>query len=334
VTRVFTILAALAKAARRGAKSAGSFASNNLFVLAVALLLFKDPGGFLSIDALMALVLFFPLSADPLRKVPAARLAAWPLGRGERGLLRILSIWLNPIAWLVALLALRKAVTWQLWAAVVCLFAIAFLAPGRGIGGRPTLFRAIPRFPGPLDQLIRKDLREIFATLDFYCALLLAAVTFGFRLAGLVPRDALFPMSIAVVLALSTYAGNLFGLDGDSGMTRYRLLPLPGWQVVAAKDAAFLLVVFVLTLPLLPLAAIAAALAGLAYGHYASVTRRHPDARWRFSTSAALAGGLLQIVFMVFAATAVIDGSPWLLPACLAIYTWSAWHWGRALAAA
>jgi hypothetical protein len=270
---VLTILAALWKAVRRGGKSVGSFASNNIFVLSVTLLVFKDPGGFVSLNVLMAVVLFFPLSADPLRKVPAMRLAIWPLGRGERGLLRILAVWLNPIAWVLALLVVRKAVTLDLWAVLAVLFAIAFLAPGRA-GSRRSLWRGMPHVPGPLDQLIRKNLREALTTLDFYCALLLSAFALGFRCAGRLPREAFLPMSLAVTLALSTYAASLFGLDGESGMTRYRLLPIPAWQVLAAKDAAFLLIALALTLPLSPVAGLAAGLIGLAYGHYASVTRR------------------------------------------------------------
>jgi hypothetical protein len=140
VARVLPILGALWKAVRREARSAGSFASNNLFLLAVTLLFFKDPGGFLSLNVLIALVLFFPLSADPLRKIPAVRLALWPLGAGERGLLRILSVWLNPIVWLLALLAVRKAVTWELWSAIALLFAIASLAPVRMMARRRSFF--------------------------------------------------------------------------------------------------------------------------------------------------------------------------------------------------
>ena len=42
-------------------------------------------------------LLLFPLSADPLRAVPADRLKLWPLTRGEYRLLRALAPWLaNP----------------------------------------------------------------------------------------------------------------------------------------------------------------------------------------------------------------------------------------------
>lgn len=314
---------------RRGGKSAGSFASNNLFVLAVTLLVFKDREGFAAISVLIAAILFFPLSADPLRKLPRARMAVWPIGRLERGLLRILSIALNPVAWVLAWLALRKAVTWELWAAVALLFAVAFAIPGRAGEGRPAWFRAMPHFPVALDQLIRNNLRQTFATLDFYCALAIAAGGFAFRCAGSLPPAAFLPMSLVVTMALSTYATNLFGLDGTTGMTRYRLLPIAAWQVLAAKDAAFLLVTIALTLALSPMAALAAAFVGLAYGHYASVAHRHADARWRFATSKGLAGGLLQMVAMALAGAAVIDGSPWALVPCAGLYAWSTWHWSR-----
>jgi len=331
VARVVSILAALWKAVRRGGKRAGSFASNNLFVVSVALLFFKDPGGFLSLNVLIGLVLFFPLSADPLRKIPPARLGLWPLERGERGLLRVLSLWLNPVACVLAAVAFRRTVTWGLWAAMAALFAVAFIAPRVPRGGPYSLLPGMPHFPGVLDQLIRKNLRASLTTLDFYCALAIATAGCGFRAAGLLPREAFLPMSIGVILALSTCAANLFGLDGEQGMMRYRLLPLAGWQVLAAKDAAFLLVALVLTAPLSPAGGMAAAITALAYGHYASVMRRHPDTRWRFSTTTSAVGGLLQVVVMATAAAGVVNGSVLVLLPCAAAYAWSTWYWGKAL---
>jgi len=73
-------------------------------------------------------------------------------------------------------------------------------------------------------------------------------------------------MTVLVVVALSSYAQCLFGLDGAGGWSRYRLLPLRGWQILAAKDAAFLLVTAVLVAPLAPLAGMGAALVALAMG--------------------------------------------------------------------
>ena len=55
---------------------------------------------------IIGLVLLFPLSTDPLRKIPASRLALWPLERSERWLLRAASPWINPLTWPIAALAI------------------------------------------------------------------------------------------------------------------------------------------------------------------------------------------------------------------------------------
>src|SRR5438105_2408015 len=90
LARVRAVLAALWTAIRRDAKSIGSFASNNFFLVSVIFLALKDPGAFVSLNFLIGMVLFFPLSTDPLRKVPRVRLAIWPLAPREHRLLRIL----------------------------------------------------------------------------------------------------------------------------------------------------------------------------------------------------------------------------------------------------
>jgi hypothetical protein len=70
------------------------------------LLFFGDPRAFVSPNVIIGLILFLPLSAGPLRKIPRGRLGIWPLARREHRLLRIVSPWLNPVAWLLAGLAL------------------------------------------------------------------------------------------------------------------------------------------------------------------------------------------------------------------------------------
>src|SRR5437762_515491 len=55
---------------------------------------------------IIGLVLLLPLSTDPLRKIPASRLALWPLERSERWLLRAASPWINPLTWAIAALAI------------------------------------------------------------------------------------------------------------------------------------------------------------------------------------------------------------------------------------
>ncbi|MDP9169063.1 MAG: hypothetical protein M3N54_00480, partial [Acidobacteriota bacterium] len=106
MARLRPILKALATIGKRERKTFGSIASNNFFLMSVLLL--QRAGTFVYL--LGVLVVLFPLSADPLRKIPPERLALWPLGKRDRRVLRLLSPWLNPVTWLLAVLA-----AWCVW---------------------------------------------------------------------------------------------------------------------------------------------------------------------------------------------------------------------------
>ena len=329
MARIRAILTAVATAVRRDLKTVGSFSGNNLFVVSVVLLFLKDPGAFAALNAFIGVMLFIPLSADPLRVLPRDRLAVWPLRAAERRLLRILTPWLSPVTWLVAALAVWRRVTLGVCALAAALFAIGFLLPALP-AARSGVWRHIPAFPGRLNHLLRKNLREMLSTLDFWCSAVLSAFCLGFRAAGLLPTEAFLPMTVVVLLALSTYAQTLFGLDGDAGMTRYRLLPVPGWQIVAAKDVPFLLLALLVSLPLAPAAGAGGALAALAMGHYASVTHHGGQVRWRFSSGLSFGSSIVQVVIMAGAAAAV-EAIPLLLAVCAGAYALSTWWFGRVL---
>jgi hypothetical protein len=149
------------------------------------------------------------------------------------------------------------------------------------------------------------------------------------------PPDAILILTVLVVLALSSYAGALFGLDGAGGRSRYRLLPVPGWQLLAAKDAAFLAIVVPLTLPLAPLAGLSAALVALAASRNRAVNLPREQVRWRFSTGAGnledAMGGLAQAGVMIMAAASVYFVSPLFLAPCIAAWAGSLWWFGRTL---
>jgi hypothetical protein len=329
MARVIAIIRALALAFRRDQKSLQSVAGNNFFL--VSALLLQEAGGFLFL--IMGVVLLFPLSTDPLRKIPASRLALWPLEKREHWMLRAVSPWINPVSWGVVALAVwaaRGKVTAGLWGLAAGLFAAGFVLSDLRIFSAQTLWRMAPNFPGPLNQLIRKNLREMLSTLDFYCALILSAFVLVYRVVGPpLPPEAFLAITVLVVLALSSYAQCLFGLDGDGGLSRYRLLPLRGWQILAAKDAAFLLVAVPLTLPLSPLAGIGAALVALALGHEPTVRLPRAQMRWRFSTGATLVFGLVQAVLMAMAASGIFFTSPLVLVVCVGAWLVSLWHYGR-----
>jgi hypothetical protein len=329
MARIQAVLAALVTAVRRDLKTVGSFSGNNLFVVGVAFLFLGDPGAFAALSGFIAVVLFIPLSADPLRVLPRDRMALWPLSTGERRWLRILSPWLNPVMWIIAILAVWRHISMGLWALAAGVFAVGFVLPSLP-HARQGLWRRLPNFPGRLNHLIRKNLRETLSTLDFWCSAVVSALCLGFRAAGLLPAEALLPMTIVVMLAVSTYSQTLFGLDGDGGMTRYRILPIPGWQILAAKDAPFVLLSVLMTLPLAPVAGLAAALSALAIGHYASVVHQSNQVRWRFSSGLSFATSIFQVALMSGAAAAVYS-VPLLMVPCAGVYFWSTWWYGRAL---
>ena len=329
MARLRAILRALAAVMRRERKSFGSIASNNFFV-ATALLL-QQAGVFLFLIG--ALVVLFPMSADPLQKIPPERMALWPLEKKDRMVLRLLSPWLNPITWLLLALAgwsIWHVESFSLFLLAAGLFAIGFALPNFSGGWRmDAVLRRIPPIGG---QLVRKNLRELFSTLDFYIALLLSVAGMGYRLfIRELPGDAMMIMTLLIVLALSSYAQCLFGLESAGGIARYHLLPLPGWRVLAAKDIAFLIVVLLLTAPLSPATGLAAALAALAVGHAPSVAELRPQMRWRFTSGAGFSNGALQVIAMSGAGVTAYRINVLILIPAIAACAGSTWWFGRKL---
>jgi hypothetical protein len=328
MARVIAIVRALSLAYRRDWTAFQSLAGNNFFLATVFLM--GKAGSFIYL--IFGLVLLFPLSTDPLRKIPRSRLALWPLEPWEHRLLRVVSPWINPLTWVIAGLAIwtvGRTMTVGLWGLIAAIFAAGFLLSDLPFEPAQGLWRRVPNLPGPLNQLVRKNLREILSTLDFYCALILSLSAIGFRAARVaMPGEAFMAITVLVVLALSSYAQCLFGLDGEGGLSRYRLLPLRGWHILAAKDAAFLLVALALTLPLAPLVGAGAACVALAIGHSPSVHRPRTQTRWRFSTGASIMNGIVQIVFMAMAASTIFTHPVALLP-CVAAWLISLWWYAR-----
>jgi hypothetical protein len=74
------------------------------------------------------------------------------------------------------------------------------------------------------------------------------------------------------------------------------LLPLRGWEILLAKDAAFLAVLLVMLLPLDAGPGMTFGLVALALGHHSSVLLELPQHRWRFTGGRLLPVGALQAV--------------------------------------
>jgi hypothetical protein len=135
-------------------------------------------------------------------------------------------------------------------------------------------------------------------------------------------------MALLVLLALSSYTQCLFGLDGAGGLSRYRLLPVRGWQLLAAKDVAFLTVALVLLLPLTPLPGLGAAMVCLALGHAPSVEEPREQVRWRFSGGVSVLYGFMQVIAMAAAAAAISFVGRWIAIPCLILWGISLWWYG------
>jgi hypothetical protein len=278
--------------------------------------------------AVLGLLLLFPLSSDPMDKIPPERLGLWPLTKGGRFSLRIVSLLLSPLLWLALLLLLKTA---TLGFAVLFL---SFVAAGRFFS-RMAGFTAdirLPLLPGRFGGLVSHNLRQMLIVLDTWVAVLIGVVAFLYRLLSPHPDPEALPvLGILVALALSTYSQALFGLDSASAMTRYRLFPLRGWQILLAKDVASLAILLVLVMPLSPLPALTFGLTALAIGHHSSVMIGMPQRRWRFTGGRLLPVGALQAIAGTgLAFTEMRSGSIVVAPV-VAAYLVSVWVYGRGL---
>ena len=332
MARLAAILRALWWAIRRDQKSVFAFTGNGFFIVSVVVMM--DAGLFIYL--LVALVAIIPLSTDPSQKIPVSRLGCWPLTRVELWILRMASPWVNPMTWVLASLAVAVGagkVTIGLW-----LFIAAIVVGGFVVSSIPKTFeyavlRRVPSFPGILNQLIRKDLRQILSILDVYLAGLLSGFTAVVRLSGIhLPSQGLMILTALVVLSFSSYTLSLFGLDVPAGLSRYRLLPLRGWQSLVSKDLSVLLVALPLLAPLQPAPGIGATLVALAIGHRSSIGTRRMQSPWRFSQGASfLPLGLTHAVGIVSASAMISYHGPMLLVPCVAGWGWSIFHYGRAI---
>ena len=301
------ILHALRRATQRDLGTFAAFRVNNFFLF-VALLVAGavssgvQPWSAYPFLALLGILLAFPLSGDPLDRIPAERQLLWPLTGSQSLALRCIGRLLNPILWLAVVLLPR--IGWS-GACVLLGFQILTLAIRRVACRLPNLdiARAVPLFPGLLGPLVTNHLRQMLTLLDTWLAAALAVAAWIYRLRGPIgdPQGAPI-LGILVALALSTQAQALFALEGSAG----RVLPLRGWERLLGKDIAFLSVLLLLTLPLNPLPAMASGLVALTVGHHSSVLIPIPQKRWRFTGGKLLPVGALQAVATVAAGFAQI----------------------------
>lgn len=310
------------RAARRDLGTFQSIRLNHFFLFVAlmiwgALVVGQPPRSAYPFLLLLGLLMLFPMSSDPLAKAPAIRLEIWPLASRDRFRLRLASLALSPVLWFAVLLALIGK-----WSVAAALLVIAVAAQALIVGlerlarRRPRCnpFAFVPPLPGRLGGLAGIHVRQMLSVLDIYVAILLSAGGTAYRILAPHPDTAAFPiLALLVALALSTGAQCLFGLDSAAAMTRYRLLPLRGWQILLAKDTAVIGVLLLLVLPLNVPSGLTFGLTALAIGHFPSVLKPSPQLRWRF-LGGRMISGVPQIVAGFALGFAVSQGLPWILP--------------------
>jgi hypothetical protein len=329
---VIGLLKALGRVSWREVRSFGSVGGQNfiLFVGFVAL----QPESAVFFALILGVVLLFPLSSDPMQKIPEDRRAMWPILGSEWIVIRLWSLALSPLIW-VAIVLLVKA-GWR--ASVLALgggIAIQALAYGakhlsKRLGSAG--LKWLPAPPGMLGAIMRLHWRGMLRTLDPYVALILVVATELYRATGK-PLDpaALQILALVTVVAISTETQVLFGIDGH-GVARYSQWPIRGWQILLAKDLAFLVILGILVAPLDLVSGVIAGIAALAIGHRRSVLNPVRQAAWRFTSGALIPDGLIQIG-MLFAVGKSARTIPLLIG--LSILAWIGslffygWRWDR-----
>ena len=106
---IAAVLRALGRVVWRDLRSYQSVTGNNFFLF--VLLLAQQLSASVFFALILGLLLLFPLSADPLAKVPRERLESWPISRRGRIAVRLGSMALSPAAWItVAIVAKTSSI--------------------------------------------------------------------------------------------------------------------------------------------------------------------------------------------------------------------------------
>lgn len=295
---VIGLLKALGRVSWREIRSFGSIGGQNFFLFVGFVALQPESAVFFAL--ILGVVLLFPLSSDPMQKIPEDRRTMWPLLDSEWVLIRLWSLALSPLIW-VAIILLVKA-GWRAGvlalAGGIAIQALAYAAKSLSKRLGSNGLKWLPAPPGLLGAIMRLQWRGMLRTLDPYVALTLVIATELYRATGK-PLDpaALQILALVTVVAISTETQVLFGIDGH-GVARYAQWPIRGWQILLAKDLAFLVILGILVAPLDLVSGLVAGIAALAIGHSRSVLNPARQAAWRFTSGALIPDGLIQIAVL------------------------------------
>ena len=206
--------------------------------------------------------------------------------------------------------------------------------------------KSSPLFFGKTGPLSAKDFRYSRRLLDPYFGLLAGALGCFYLLSAATPTPEVFWIFIVLVFfpnAVLTF--NAFGLDSQSVLDRYALLPLNGREIIWSKNRAYVITMLLELAPLFILATwrigptamffglIEAAMLSLAYltwGNMIAVTHRFKMQFYRFSSGGSPIDALAGVIFgSVPGAIALqlFTGSRWWV-ALIMLVVYGVLYWG------
>ncbi len=152
-------------------RSLGSIGGQNYFLFDQFVALQPESAVFFAL--ILGVVLLFPLSSDPMQKVPGERQAVWPLLGREWAAVRVWSLALSPVVWLAIFLLVRAGWRVSVLAVAGGAFVQALTFLTKRFSRTSGWLRYVPAPPGATGAIMRLQWRGMFRTLDLYVALAL-----------------------------------------------------------------------------------------------------------------------------------------------------------------
>jgi len=290
------------------------------------------------------IVLLAPLlvtfSVDTQHRLPAERVAMWPLTSRQTLLFSSVSFAFNP-AFIVLFfgylfwMGLTIASFFVLLALIVhiAVYAVSRLP----IKSRTHASLSTSRESFRLGGIAQETWRGLRGTLDFWVALLIAVIGTLYRLFARAPEPEAFPMlSLFVGIAMSTIAQRMLYLDEGRALLRYRLLPIAGWKLLVTQDITFMIPLAFMVSFLSLRTGIAFGLVAIAVGRYPSLRQRANQRRWRF-VGGDPRFGVAQVLLGGFAGIGTARIGLWVLAVAFTLYLvsvfWGELLWRRSLTA-
>jgi len=97
---------------------------------------------------------------------------------------------------------------------------------------------SIAWFPGRLGPLVQKEERSVRTVLDLWMGLLLVSMAAALSLSVSLSSTARQAVLVIVCALIANLTLNCLGLDRPTGLTRYRILPIRGKDLLLAKNVA------------------------------------------------------------------------------------------------